>query len=499
MHDSRLKTAIRNALWDVVDRDDRVISATLTGSFVEAQTLEGISDIDFVVVLDQVNRERFTALVDACDVALRPLLATYGYTLLINPTLGPLKFNEPRMAVLHLMVYSREAHVRHAVASPFTCLDWQRSREVRKQPLAEIQPVHRLQPQHFLSARRSPRDYLSDLANGVVSFRELVCDSGGYREVPKTCPMDTRARHEFAYHVIRFLMRNVLKLVHQCLEPPSANEELVAAYREIFPQGMAGIPDLLAELARRKRFLDHQICVDGLEQKVGEFVDSFTRQFHQAFIDEATRHILIRHAPTTANMGDRMFLGRTDLPLASRPSVPALLAEVIADVRPKRAFTSPLQRCRKTLEYVHGDSVPPFEIDQRLIEFDYGLCEGLTVEEARTRFPALFDAWRNGEDPSFPGGGESTADVARRSAAFVAEQWSRSDVDTITCTHNGVIRALIGRTLGIAPAHWHAIEVPHMLPVTFVHSRRFGIYVDIPPALEPVMIGPGTVGATKWE
>ena len=493
MDDLQLKNAVRDALWKVADENDHLLSATITGSFVDTPMLQGISDIDFVVVLDHLNQERFINLLDACDASLRPVLKSYGYELLINPTLGPLKFNAPRLAVLHLMVYSLEAHVTHAISSPFTCLDWQRSRVFRKCSLAELYPVHSLQPRHFLSARRSPHDYISDLSAGVVSFRELECDEDGYREVPRKLPMDNRARHDFAYHVIRFLMRNLLKLVHHCEEPPSENNALVAAYLEIFPEETLGISDLLAELTRRKRIGEYSEYIDDLEKKLGIFVDGYAQQFRRAFFDDATRHIVIRHAPTAANLGERVFVGRTDVPLNNWPSTPLLLAEVIADLRPRRAFSSPLTRCQKTLESIYGDGLPQLEIDERLLEFDYGLCEGLTVAEARERHSDLFGAWQNGDDPAFPGGGESTADVSRRAAAFAADRWARSDVNTITCTHNGVIRTLLGRTLGIDPAIWHTIEVPHMMPLTFINTRRFGLYVDIPPSLEPVMIGRGTV------
>ena len=152
----------------------------MAGSFLEEPSLEGVSDIDLVVVVERLDRQRFDRAVAAFDAALRGELAAAGYDLRINPTLGPLKFNDPATAVLHLMLYTREAHVDHAIASPFTCFDWQRSAARCKRTLAEMFPVFGLQPHHFMSSRRSVRDYLRDFDAGVVSYRELACASDGY-------------------------------------------------------------------------------------------------------------------------------------------------------------------------------------------------------------------------------------------------------------------------------------------------------------------------------
>src|SRR5262245_7038285 len=217
-----LKDELCRLLWGVVDRHDFVRSATLTGSFVESAGLEGISDIDFVVVVDRLDKDRMQRLQEDFDLALRPALRVAEFDFRINATLGPLKFNDHRLAVLHLMLYSHESHVSHVINSPFTCLDWQRSAHVRKRSLADVYPVFALQPRHFLGSRRSAKDYLRDLHAGTISYRELVCDDDGYKEETRGKPMTERDRHEFAYHVMRFLMVNSLKLLQRRNTTPDA-------------------------------------------------------------------------------------------------------------------------------------------------------------------------------------------------------------------------------------------------------------------------------------
>ena len=100
---------------------------TLVGSFIDRGDLTGISDIDTIVICDRLTEEVFNACIEKAKAITPESIGLKGYDLKINTSFGPLKFDEPKLAVLHLMVYDAEGHRRHAVASPFTCLDWERS------------------------------------------------------------------------------------------------------------------------------------------------------------------------------------------------------------------------------------------------------------------------------------------------------------------------------------------------------------------------------------
>lgn len=484
MDNASLKEEVQRAVFAAVDRLPYVVSATIAGSFVESQTLEGLSDIDVVIILDHVNRSRFEETQAALDREVRPILARQGYDLRLNPTLGPLKYNEPHLAVLHAMMYSCDAHAEHVINSPFTCLDWQRSGVVRKKRLADIYPVYGLQPRHFLGARRSAMDYLADLDHGVISYRELECDAAGYTEVRRTQPMGVRERHEFAYHVMRFLMRNLLKFVRRTNDVPTRADDLLDAYFAVFPREREGMADLFLTLAAKKRAHDYASEVPSLTGHMYRFVQAFDRQFREEFVEGAGRHLVVRHAPTAANMGEREFLGRSDIPICDEWRDAAELAAAVEEANPKRVWCSPMQRCRQTVERFAGRTELEIVEDNRLVEFDYGACERLTVAQARQRFPELFEAWGRCEDPCFPGGGENTASVARRVSSFMRERLGDAGHDSLVCTHNGVVRAIVGMTLGIPQEQWHRIDVPHCAPVTVVSSRRFGLFVNIPPAVE---------------
>lgn len=476
---------LRNRVWDAIreaaDRLPYVTSATLAGSFSETGDPAGTSDIDLIVLVDHLNADRFDELKKTFADAVRPPLAAAGLDLRLNPTLGPLKFDTPGTAVLHLMVYTLAGHVDHAVQSPFTCLDWQRATLGHKQSLAAVYPVFGLQPRHFFGARRSAADYLKDFRAGTVSFRELECDATGHRELPKSKPMSPRDRHEFAYHVLKFLMGNLLKLVTRENKTYSGSD-LPDQYFAVFADGRDRFGPLFLDLARRKSAREFDPPRDNLDRDLEAFVAAFERQFRREFHEAATRHLVFRHAATPMNGHpgkQRKFLGRSNPDIIPVDAPEPLLAAA-KENRPVRGYSSPANRCRQSFTLV--PNLPAPTADDRLWEIDYGSFEGHSIAEAEVKFPTVFAAWQRGEDPRFPSG-ENSADVLARITQFTDERFT-ADGNTVTCTHNGVLRALVGSTLGVPIAQWVKLVFPHLGPITMIRTRRFGLFVDLPPDVE---------------
>jgi broad specificity phosphatase PhoE len=118
-------------------------------------------------------------------------------------------------------------------------------------------------------------------------------------------------------------------------------------------------------------------------------------------------------------------------------------------------------------------------LDDRLVEMDYGACEWLTIAQARERHPELFAAWERGEDPRFPDGGENTADVWERLWDFAQERWTPGGEPTLVCTHNVVLRCLVGYLLSVPQTEWYRLRIPHLAPITVVSTEQFGLFVDL--------------------
>jgi probable phosphoglycerate mutase len=261
-------------------------------------------------------------------------------------------------------------------------------------------------------------------------------------------------------------------------------EALLAEYFLIFPEHEDETRRFFSQLQSRKRAGDFSDPIGDLAEQLQAFVEGFEMQFRRVFFEQATRHVAFRHGPTAMNRSqrsERVFLGTSDpelLPLSASALAP--LADQVRELGPGFANSSPLLRCRQSLaELACQCPLPEVRVDDRLREIDYGALEGQTVAASRSRHAGLFDAWSRGEDPRFPGG-ENTQDVTKRALAFAGQHWLSADGNSITCTHNVVLRCLVGHVLGLPPHVWHRLEVPHLAPVTFVATRAFGLFVDIP-------------------
>jgi broad specificity phosphatase PhoE/ribonuclease HI len=129
---------------------------------------------------------------------------------------------------------------------------------------------------------------------------------------------------------------------------------------------------------------------------------------------QPTRTLLLRHGQTPLS-AERRFAGREDIPLteAGRRQAAAAASRLAARGGIDAIVTSPLQRARRTAAAVAEATGAPLQVDDDLIEADFGKWEGLTFAEAGARWPDEMAAWLANADAA-PPGGESFATAARR-------------------------------------------------------------------------------------
>lgn len=115
-----------------------------------------------------------------------------------------------------------------------------------------------------------------------------------------------------------------------------------------------------------------------------------------------------------------------------------------------RAFCSPQKRARQTAKILGLKPVT----DARLREQSWGMWEGLTRSEMRTRYGEnCFE--ENGVGLAFrPPGGEATFELVARVKAFLLDT-ARDDSPTIAVAHLGVLRAAFSLASG-----WDMIGEP---------------------------------------
>lgn len=151
----------------------------------------------------------------------------------------------------------------------------------------------------------------------------------------------------------------------------------------------------------------------------------------------------MRHGRTAHN-ASRRLLGRLDAPLDDVGLRQARALGDVDDLRhAARVVASPLARTRRTAEALG----PPVTIDERWVEVDYGVYDGLELAEVP---PELWASWR-GDLGWSPEGGESLRAVARRVGEACEELWSEAaERDVVVVTHVSPIKAAISWALGAA-------------------------------------------------
>ncbi len=151
---------------------------------------------------------------------------------------------------------------------------------------------------------------------------------------------------------------------------------------------------------------------------------------------------LLRHGLTAAN-DDGRYIGKTDLPLSPQ-GLAALLAmrEKYQYPGGVRFFTSPLARCRQTLEVLYPGCAA--ETVEGLAECDFGDWEGRSIRVLKN--DERFLQWMEGKTRDIPGGEDTESFRARVCAAFeglVNDLITHGDTEAVVCTHGGVITLLM--------------------------------------------------------
>ena len=151
---------------------------------------------------------------------------------------------------------------------------------------------------------------------------------------------------------------------------------------------------------------------------------------------------LLRHPQPDVPTG--LCYGATDVPIVDA-HLDELLGHLPARLpRHATVYSSPLGRCQRLAQALQPHGFGPVVTDARLREMDFGHWEGrLWTELPREQI----EAWRADIARHVPPGGESLAEVATRSLAFVADLPSQHEA--IVVTHAGVMQTLLKSLRGL--------------------------------------------------
>jgi probable phosphoglycerate mutase len=152
---------------------------------------------------------------------------------------------------------------------------------------------------------------------------------------------------------------------------------------------------------------------------------------------------LARHGETAWTITGQ-HTGLTDLPLTAHGENNARrLADRLKGLEFANVLTSPLQRAKRTCELAGFGCRA--EIDNDLVEWNYGEYEGLRSVEIRAKRPA-WELFRDGAP-----GGESPAQVAAR-ADKVWERVRNVKGNVLLFSSGHFIRVLAARWIGLEPS-----------------------------------------------
>ena len=152
----------------------------------------------------------------------------------------------------------------------------------------------------------------------------------------------------------------------------------------------------------------------------------------------------VRHGETPPNRAG-LLLGRVDPALTDVGREQAeQLAGRLSALAPEVVISSPLERARETAAPIAKAVDCGVEIDERLIEIDYGEWDGQPFAELA---PDVVRRWRSDADFA-PPSGESLRVVGRRITGF-CEEWLCADRAVVAVSHVSPIKAAVCWALGV--------------------------------------------------
>ena len=161
------------------------------------------------------------------------------------------------------------------------------------------------------------------------------------------------------------------------------------------------------------------------------------------------RLCLVRHGETDWN-AQRRIQGQIDIPLNEKGRVQAAAtAAGLAGERFDAVYSSDLARAWQTAQPIAAALGLPLHAEPGLRERHYGRMQGLTAEEARVQFPALYAPYA-ARDPHYDlDGGESLDVFAARVAAALRELAQRHEGQSLVLVaHGGVLDVVYRHATG---------------------------------------------------
>ena len=450
-----IKKNINREILSVVSSKNYIISTTIVGSFVSSPGIEGISDIDIVIIVEELTQTIFEDINNSFQQIKSSKIGLDDFDIFINNTFGPLKFDNGKNIVFHLMIYDIEGHIDHVEQSPFTCYSWESFNPIQGISLKEVYPVLNLQIKDIIESRRGILSYVRDIDNGIITYRKYSFRKGKPITLKDKLKLDLKHRIEYSYHITYNLLNNFYKIISR-QQSSLTDDEIISFYSkfETFPNhNIQFFKDLF--LWKRKGSSSPLNEMD----KTKLFINDF---FSLVEIFKSTGKIISfrRHQKTELN--DGTFLG-----VKRDPSI-IRISKKISDFEYQIGYCSQLKRSKETFLGYYTTEI----IESSLLnEIDYGQAEGLNIDQLNYKFPEIASSWEMKEDPKFPDG-ECQNDVLIRVREFLTKTL-QTEKNCLIITHLVVLRMVMYYYLNHDFKNLYKIRFEHLEGFDILSYRKF--------------------------
>jgi len=450
-----IKESINREVFSIVSSKQCIISTTIVGSFIGSKGIEGISDIDIVIIVEKLTQTIFEDINNSFQQIKSSQIGLDDFDIFINNTFGPLKFNNRKNIVFHLMIYDIEGHIDHVEQSPFTCYSWESFNPIQGISLREVYPVLNLQIKDILESRRGILSYLRDIDNGIITYRKYSFRKGKTITLKDKLKLDLKHRIEYSYHITYNLLNNFYKIIsreqrslkdHEIISFYSKFETFpnhnIQFFKELFLWKRKGSSSPLNEMDKIKLFINDFFSLVEIFKSTGK-ITSFRR--HQI-----------------TELNDGKFLGVNRDPSITK------ISKTISDFEYQIGYCSQLKRSKETFLGYYTTEI----IESSLLnEIDYGLAEGLDIDQLNYKFPEITSSWEMEEDPKFPEG-ECQNDVLIRVREFLTKSL-QSDKNCLVITHLVVLRMVMFYYLNLDFKNLYKIRIEHLEGFDILNYKNY--------------------------
>ena len=432
-----------------------VISTSLVGSNINSK-FNNKSDIDLVVITKNLNKKIFNDCIKSIKFINLGDYKLQKYKIFINSTFGPLKFKNKNQITIHLMIYDIKGHIKHVLDSPFTCLDWERSKKYMGICLKDIFSVGNLTLNDFFNNRRSIKSYISDLKDEVITYRKYNFDDNDYDLLLKKKKIYSKFyKSEYSYHIFKNLVSNYYKFIFQ--KNIKINDQI---FKKVFldiTDGNIQLYKIYLNLKNIKYNRDKNTNskINFLDETL-EFTNYFYKKID--YIKKNSNKItFIRHAKT--KFKKNIFIGQKINPAIELKHNKKKYNKINYDY----CYSSELRRAIQSAHLFFKNQL--IFKNKLLNEINYGLVEGLTFADVKKQFPNILEKWNQNIDIHFPDG-ENNQDLLNRLNKFndvLVDRFSnKNNIKVLVVTHNVFLRSMIGNFFNVPIHKWFKIQINYL-------------------------------------